>query len=332
MYYAESATSADRNSTLRDAIERLDREIAHAYHASGKGRVEQALLRQRTGLDPLTLEDLLAHYAREGVVQVLEQWEDAAGHAHDPDEPVCPQCGAVREDGVPGLTVVRVLRQPRLPAFDGVQPESPDVFLSYRRAETGTLAADIYYLLQGNGIKVFLDRSDIPAGACPELEYLRAASAAPSFIALVSRTYFDSLPCTFELAHAARAGNRLLRVNVPPLATTPPALVWFDRPNWVGEQGAASGLTPELAGTLLEHVRLPRGEKVMNLSRDACRYLLEQMERPDLMKVLRSLNWMRSFDYSRVPDKNEIADGIYRHTSDNDLPYLCSVLAPAAKP
>ncbi|HEX2210871.1 MAG TPA: toll/interleukin-1 receptor domain-containing protein [Longimicrobium sp.] len=330
MYYAESAAFTERNPTLRGAITTLDREIAHAYHASGLGRVERALLRNRTGLDGLTLDDLLAGYEREGVVRVLEQWVDAAGHAHDPDEDVCAECGAARAEGVPGLTVVRVVRQPRAPAFDGVQPDNPDVFLSYRRAESGTLAADIFYLLQGHGIKVFLDRSDIPAGAHPELEYLRAASAAPNFIALVSKTYFDSLPCTFELAHAARARNRLLRVNVAPVAPTPPALVWFDQPNWVADGVTPTGLSTDLARTLLELVRLPRGQNVMDLRRDACRYLLEQKKRAELMEVLARLPWMVDFDFSGVANTKLIVNSINSETSNNNLPTLCAVLAPEA--
>lgn len=330
MYYAESEAFIQLDPTRHRAIETLDREIAHAYHPSGLGRVERPLLRKRTELDDLTLGDLLAEYERLGVVQVLEQWDDARGHAHDPEEEVCAECGAGRAEGVPGLTIVRVVRQPRLPAFHAAQPENPDVFLSYRRAEAGTLAADIYYLLRRRGIRVFLDRGDIAAGAHPELEYLQAASAAPTFIALVSKTYLRSLPCTFELAHAARAGNRLLRVNVPPVAPTPPDLVWFNQPSWVAQQGASGGLSHELANTLLEHVRLPRGQNVMDLRLDACRYLLENMSRPELEAVVRRLPYMRGYSYSGVANTNQIVNDVYSLTTDKYVPALCDVLAPAA--
>lgn len=330
MYYAESEAFIERNPTLREAIELLDRGIAHAYHASGRGRVDRALLRSRSRLEPITLDDLLDGYARQGVVQVMEQWQDEAGHTHDADDDACDECGAQRADGAPGPTVVRVLRQPRLPAFDvDQQPADPDVFLSYRRAEAGTLATDLYYFLRGRGIKVFLDRGDIPAGAHPDVAYLRAASAAPNFIALISRSYFESLPCTFELAHAARAGNRLLRVNVPPTAPTPPPLVWFDQPNWVAEQGAASGLSPELGNALLEVARLPKGKDVMDVRRDACRYLLEEKSRAELMEVLARLPWMREFDFSAVANTRLIVNAIHTETSDNNLPTLCAILRPA---
>lgn len=330
MYYSASENLIRRNTQLRSAIEVLDREIAHAYHASGRGRIEQALLRHHTGLDRMTVDDLLREYVRAGIAQVLEQWEDVSGHAHDPDEAVCPECGADRSQGTPGATIVRVLQQPRLPAFDPDQQSAiPDVFISYRRSETGTLAADLFYLLQGHGIRVFLDRSDIVAGADPPREFLDAASNAPTFIALVSRTYFDSLPCTMELAHAARARNRLLRVNVAPVPTTPAALVWFDQPNWVTESASPTGLSTALAEALLKLVRLPKGQNVMDLRRDACRYLLEKRSRTQLLEVLARLPWMREFDYTSVANTRAIVNDVHLHTSDNDLPTLCAVLRPA---
>src|SRR5947208_7083326 len=86
----------------------------------------------------------------------------------------------------------------------------------------------------------------IAVGADAEQTYLRAASHAEYFIALVSKNYFQSDFCKREIAHAARCRRRLIRVNIPPVPPAPNDMPWIDGPNWHKQQGKAIGLEPAL--------------------------------------------------------------------------------------
>lgn len=329
MYYSASDSLTEGSPHHRPLIESLDREIAHAYHPSGRGHLEHALLRSLTRADSDVLEQLLSSYRGAGVVQSLEQWTCPDGNRNDPEDALCPHCGVASSDGEPGDQIIRVIRQPQWPAFNAnQQPANPEVFVSYRRADAGILASDIYYLLQSRGIRTFLDVSDIAPGEDPPREYLEAASAAPYFIALVSQTYFESAACRLEIAHAARARNRILRINVPQVPVTPADLIWVDQPNWVAQQGTPSGLSAELAEAVYNAVRTTEG-RAIDLRRDACRYLMERRSRNALLALVRRLPWMREFDFTGTPNSGSIIDAIHRETSDDDVPTLCAVLRPS---
>src|SRR5205085_12066160 len=151
----------------------------------------------------------------------------------------------------------RVTLQPQRPAFNPTaQPDIPTVFISYRHDDSAILAADIYYSLLAEGHSVFLDDGNIPAGANADQLFLRAASHANYFIALVSSHYYESEFCKREIAHAARNMRRLIRINIPPIPPAPNDMPWINSPNWNSVQGDANGLTPALEQSLLSAVRI----------------------------------------------------------------------------
>ncbi|MBA4158035.1 MAG: toll/interleukin-1 receptor domain-containing protein [Gemmatimonadetes bacterium] len=328
MYYSESERLTEQQPESRASIHVLDRELAHAYHPQGYGRVTYARLRARTQLTPEHLDPLLNAYIKAGEVDLLDQWACECGENHDPDEAECADCGAPQSGEDAGLRVVRVIRRPSEPAFDpDRQPTNPDVFVSYRRQDTSVLATDLYYALTGHEYSVFLDRGEIAVGAEPARTYLRAASNSRTFIALVSENYFESGICKLELAHAARAGSRLVRVNVPPLPNIPADIAWINIPNWHSVEGSPAGLSRELEESLLAVIRTPPRAGVADLRRDACRYLMEQRTPSQLEQLRGRLPWMREYSFMGM-SKPQIINTINAETSDVDLPRLCDVLAP----
>ena len=160
------------------------------------------------------------------------------------------------------------------------------MFISYRHADCSVLAADIYYSLLADGYLVFLDDSGIAVGADSEKVYLSAASKAEYFIALISENYFQSDFCKKEIAHAARCGGRLVRVNVPTFPAAPNDMPWIDSPNWSKQQGQPNGLDSTLEETLLSVVQIkPSTDTIVDLRKEACQFLMEQLSFGELDRL-----------------------------------------------
>lgn len=328
MYFTESSQLINQNLTDKNAIKALDREIAHAYSSSGHGFTELPLLRHKTGVQQATIVRLLLDYERLDVIDSYAQVQCPCGEKYDEQEPKCPDCGDDVSNAQPtGVTCYFVLKQPQQPAFNpAAMPASPDVFISYRHADSRSLAADIYYSLLCEGRSVFLDNGNIPVGANAEQVFLRAASSAPYFIGLVSENYFESAYCKKEIAHAARVGRRLIRINVPPYPPAPNDMHWIDTPNWNTQQGNASGLSRALEESLFAAIHTPLTANNADLRESACRYLMEQLSTNDLSGVLNRLQWMK--DISPLSSKNDRIRQILQEVTSTRLPDLCSVLAP----
>jgi hypothetical protein len=222
----------------------------------------------------------------------------------------------------------RILRQPAKPAYDPhALSDTPDVFISYRHTDGEILATDIYYALLADGQSVFLDDGQIPVGANAEQTYLKAASHAAYFIALVSNTYFQSEFCKREIAHAARCMRRLIRINIPPIPSAPNDMPWIESPNWSRQQGSIHGLDPALEEALLAAVQLPSSTATMaDLRKEACQFLLEQLSLGDIERLWNRLPWMT--DFSPVNAKHRNIGLILRETTAQRLPVLCNALAP----
>lgn len=253
MYYAESSTLIASNPSLDSTIKALDREIAHAYSPASLGHTELPLLISRVNDTAATIQTLMSSYEGFGVVASYERVECACREMYDGRITTCPNCGDVVANARrTGVTCYEVLTQPAHPTFDPASmPATPDVFISYRHADTQTPATDIYYSLIKEGHSVFLDDGNIAVGANPEEVFLKAASRVRYFIALVSENYFGSPYCKKEIAHAARSRCRLIRVNVlPTWPTAPPDMPWVDFPNWNPVKGERGGLTQSLEVSL----------------------------------------------------------------------------------
>lgn len=328
MYFAESSQLINQNLTDKDAIKALEREIAHAYSPGGQGFTELPLLRNRTGVQQSTIVRLMTAYETLGVVDSYAQVQCPCGEKYDGRETVCPDCGDDVANAQPtGVMCYSVQKQPQQPAFNSAaMPQSPDVFISYRHADSEKLAADIYYSLQVEGQSVFLDNGNIPVGANAEQVFLRAASNARYFIALVSANYFESHYCKKEISHAARMERRLIRINVPPYPPAPNDMPWVDTPNWNRQQGDAGGLTLALESSLLSAIQTPPSANNADLRESACQYLLEQLSANDLSGIWNRLSWMR--ETSPALSKNEKIRQILQEVTPTRLPELCSVLAP----
>lgn len=328
MYFAESSHLISQNVSDKDAVKALDREIAHAYSPGRQGFTELPLLRNRTHIRQPDVVRLMSAYERLGVVEAYSQVQCPCGERYDGREAECADCGEEVANATPtGVTCYAVLRQPQEPTYDpSAMPGSPDVFVSYRHADSAKLAADIYYSLQAEGRSVFLDNGNIPVGANAEQVFLRSASRAPYFIALVSENYFESPYCKKEIAHAARARRRLIRVNVAPCPPAPSDMPWVDTPNWNSQPGEAGGLSPALEGSLLTAVRTPASANVADLREPACQYLLEQMSANDLSGIWNRLTWMR--DITPALSKNDKIRQILQELTPTRLPELCGALSP----
>lgn len=325
MYFDESSRLTENNQTGKDLIRSIDRELAHSFGPGGKGYIEQSLLASRTNSTFSDIERILSSYESAGVVSSFKKAVCPCGHQYRPDDGQCMSCDRDVSEASQGEKAYSILKQPQTPAFDPATAGStPGVFISYRRADTEKLAADIYYLLRAEGYQVFLDAGEIPVGANPEKQFLNAASHAASFIALVSPSYFESPFCKKEIAHAARCQRRLIRVNIPPVPSAPNDMPWIDNPNWVRQQGDSSGLNPELEQALLSAVRTPASANIADNRYGACQFLLEQMTFLELDQLWNRIEWMKRIrPESSAP---EMIRQILQNTPDLGL--LCKALSP----
>lgn len=330
MYYVESSTLIANGAGSPSTITALDREIAHAYSPAGQGYTELPLLLTAVSDTQAAVEAVMTSYEGLGVVASYERVECPCGESYDGRRPACPNCvldvGRARKTGI---KCYEVLKQPARPSFDPASiPQTPEVFVSYRHGDTETLATDIYYALRREGFSVFLDDGNIAVGANPEEVFLRAASSAGHFIALVSENYFGSPYCKKEIAHAARAHRRLIRVNVPPnVPTAPRDMPWVNDPNWVKEKGERSGMTQPLETSILSAVRTPRSVNLMDLRRQACHYLLTQLSLEQVTAVWNTLPWMT--EIVKGNSKNERISQILQEAAPHDrLQELSATLGP----
>ena len=329
MYFDESSKLISNNLQDKDLIRSLDRELARSFAPGGTGFVEQSLLGHRTGASFVDVERLMSLYEAVGVASAFNKVSCPNGHRYPPDEGECPECGRDLSEATPtNEKAYAILRQPQMPAFDpDTAGEKPDVFISYRSRDSAKLAADIYYSLLAEGYQVFLDSGEIPPGADAEKLYLTAASNAGNFIMLVSENYFSSDFCKREIAHAARCRRRLIRVNVPPVPSSPGDMTWVDDPNWLRQQGDASGLSSELEEALLNAVRTPASPATIADNRyGACQFLLEQLTFDELNVLWNRLEWMR-----RIRPYNSASEMIMQlqqNTPDAKRDVLCAALSP----
>ena len=219
MYYTRSLELIKERPLDKQALRMVDRELAHAYAADGYGYIEIPLLCMKTHLSHMVIDHLLEQYELAGIIHRYMPVACPCGETYAPTDEACIACRRpVTDASLTNVPCGRIILQPAKPAYDlHVQSVAPEVFISYRHADCAVLAADIYYALLADGQAVFLDDGQIPVGANAEQTYLRAASHAEYFIALVSNNYFHSDFCKREIAHAARCMRRLIRVNIPPM-------------------------------------------------------------------------------------------------------------------
>jgi hypothetical protein len=329
MYYKGSSQLIDQSPLDKDAVKRLDRELAHAYAPGGHGYIELSLLCNNSGFPEAVVRNLLARYESVGVVNSYIQVSCPCRTRYDPDDGECMDCGRPVAEATPNdITCYRILTRPVAPSYNPhTQPAAPNIFISYRHSDCATLAADIYYSFLAEGKSVFLDEGSIAVGADAEKTYLNAASNAEYFIALVSESYFQSDFCKREIAHAARCRRRLIRVNVPPIPSIPSDMPWIDGPNWNKQQGNGNGLHPPLEESLLSAVQLPpSAATIADLRKEACQFLLEQLSAGELERLWNRLSWMN--DFSPGNSKPQNIGLILRETTPQRLPSLCTALAP----
>lgn len=328
MYYSESTNLITSEPRYNSTVIALDRLVAHAYAADQLGYVELTLLMRGAGEPSGTVERLMHSYETAGVTRRYERMVCLCGETYDPDDGVCLSCGAPISDATPTSSVCYAVQMPpQLPAFElSPQPTTPDIFISYRRDDSKVLAADIFYMLRSHGKSVFLDDSSIPPGDDAERDFLRAASRAGHFICLISRSYFDSEFCQKEIAHAARAGRRLIRVNISPVPSAPADMPWIDGPNWLQEKGNEAGLEQPLENALLAALETP-SVGGMDLRRQACQYLMSIKSPGEIQDVWTRLPWINQ-NFQMTSSRSGNISQILQETTGGRLAELCNALAP----
>lgn len=330
MYYDKSSRLLTEQPLKQNEIRIVDRLLAHAYLPDGVGSVEKNWVATQAGTGIHDVESLLALYEEDGIVKQTALVQCDCGVEFNSSDSVCPGCSSpVEECDSIDRVVYKIIRQPQEPAYNPEnQPNSPDVFISYRRNEASRLAADIYYSLRSRGYSVFLDSGEIPAGADAEFVFLTAASNTRNLILLVSPQFFESPYCQKEIAHAARRRARLLRVNFGLPVPAPPDMTWIDTPNWIAEKGSNEGLTPKLENALVDAVNSSSQAPNADLRREACRFLLEQFSPDGLRKVCNRLPYMT--DQNLNVSKAELIGLVLRETTNARIDTLCGVLAPVS--
>jgi len=104
-------------------------------------------------------------------------------------------------------------------------------------------------------------------------------------------------------------------------------MTWVDDPNWLRQQGDASGLNSELEEALLNAVRTPASPATIADNRyGACQFILEQMTFDELNVLWNRLEWMR-----RIRPYNSASEMIMQlqqNTPDAKRDVLCTALSP----
>jgi hypothetical protein len=330
MYYSESENLIKEKQENRQAVKSFDREIAHTYAPNSGGQTEIPLLQYKTGLSLADINRLLNYYEEANILIPHQEVECECGNLYENSEETCVECGLEIESAIPTEKIFyRVIKQPEMPAYNpDLQTSTPDIFISYRVNDTGKLAADIFYSLRAEGYSAFLDKGEIPVGANAERVFLQAASRANYFIALISQNYFDSDFCKKEFAHSMRRGNRLIRINVPPLPEIPNDMPWVGSPNWLSQNGNADGLSPVLEISLITAVRTPGHADIDDLRKQACQFLLDKLSPQDTLSVWNRLLWMTESFGNPPASKQERINLILQEAVGGKLLELCNTLAP----
>lgn len=328
MYYAESLALISQTPLDRQVVLKLDRELAHTFAPGGYGHLDISEVSYKTFETVAAITGLLKTYETLGVISIYHPVRCSCGELYNSQSCSCPDCGRPSTQATrTKFSHIRIIKQPQQPAYNPLtQPADPDVFISYRRHDSEILATDIYYRLQQEGKKVFLDNGQIPQGANAESTFLRAASVAPYFVALVSPQYFESTFCKKELAHALRCGRRLLRVNVDSIASSPPDMPWINTPNWISEMGSSNGLSPTLEQILLSAIQTQPGAPIIDLRLEACIYLIDQLGPAQLASLWNRLPWMRDYNFSSASNRQQHMEWISRETTTERIPLLCNTL------
>ena len=328
MYYEESTRLTTSNPRHKVAIRALDRQIAHAFTSDRLGFTELTLLAHKAEEPIADIKLLMDSYEHNSVVRRYDQLLCLCGQIYDPNDGKCISCDSPITDAIAnGNICYATLKPPQEPAFNPkLQNVSSEIFISYRHSDTATLAADIFYLLRSIGKTIFLDNSNIPPGDGAERDFLRGASHAGHFIFLVSTNYFSSEFCKKEIAHAARSGHRLIRINIPPTPDAPADMSWVDRPNWLHQKGDGQGLQKLLEEELLASLQTPPTTGV-DLRRDGCHYLLSEMSAGEINEIWNRLPWLID-NYQLAVSRLENIRLILSEAKGNRLTQLCSILAP----
>ena len=330
MYYEKSQTLLEQFPNDKVAIRQIDRSIAHTYVASQSGQIDHEVLCAQTKIPTGKLARFMRLYESGGVAVRFEKVECECGEFCDPQDGDCLNCSEdLSAATASGKIFYRVETQPQKPTFDpDAAPSTCDVFISYRHANCEKLAADIYYSLRSQNQSVFLDNGNLPVGADAEKLYLTAAGRAKYFIALVSEHYFGSPNCKKEIAHAARSGVRMIRVNVPPVPDAPNDLPWIDGPNWNSQKGDIKGLSEALEASLSRAIEtLPSTETIFDNRKNGCSFLLNQLSSNELLRVWNNLIFME--DFTPAASKTENIRVILQEATGAKLSLLCNALNPS---
>lgn len=330
MYYEESKALLEGFPNDKVAIRQIDRDIAHAYTSGKSGQISPIVLSARTRIASNKIARMMRRYESDGIAVRFEKVKCECGELCDPQDGTCLNCSEDLSMATPGGEIFyRVEKQPQSPTFDPqIASTTCDVFISYRHMDCEKLAADIYYSLRSEDQTVFLDNGNLPVGADAEKLYLTAASRAKYFIALVSEHYFESPACKKEIAHAARTGVRLIRVNVPPVPDVPNDLPWIDGPNWNTQKGNASGLSESLEASLFNAVTTPAtAGTIFDNKKNGCNFLLNQLSPNELLRVWNNLSFMEEF--SPAASKIENVRVILQEATGAKLDLLCKALSPS---
>lgn len=327
MYYAESSSFVTRDPTRKGLLKIIDRRLAAAYHPSQRGAVALVELQHWAGSDMLTAKRLMDWYVTDGVAQEFRPVRCPCGKDYDPLDRSCMDCGQPVGAARPTREVrYRITRQPGQPVYDpAAQPARPQVFVSYRHSPDSRLAADLYFSLMEDGKAVFLDQGSIPPGADWEPVFLKAASAADYFVALMGSDYFSSPYCLKELAHAARCRRRLVIVPVPPLPAMPPEMPWLGSVQRLAVNGGRA-LDDALERALAGALSVPASAPAVDLRIEACQFLLSQLSAGSIRALWNRLLWFRDDDPS--DQKQENIRRILQEATGGRLDVLCNALAP----
>ena len=331
MYFNESEALIKLHPSDHQDLTVLDRNIARSYSDSGFGFFELGPLRVRAGLQAARVSTLLALFEGQGVVELYQPLQCPCGEKYDPAQGDCPACSTATMLATPASPDRwRVVVQPQQPMFNPSASAGPyNVFLSYRHGTAAKLAADLFYSLTGEGKKVFLDDDQLPPGVSSDRVFLQAASQSPLFIALVTLDYWESLYCKRELAHALRAGQRVVLVTVDGGSPIPTDMPWLAAMTSGAPQGSASGLGRDLERYVHNIVATGvRFSAVNDYRVRACSFLMFDLSDDELEALKNQFDWTRRVSWSGGPDAKigSILNAVGRdptHTQE-----LCAALAP----
>ncbi|RYZ91872.1 MAG: toll/interleukin-1 receptor domain-containing protein [Proteobacteria bacterium] len=313
MYYRESNRLTKSHSARVREIEVIDRVIAHAYTPDNRGFIEAYHVANVAGISEADARMTLALF-----VSTLHEYlpVECCDELQDPLNERCLNCGIDLSVGAKHISSrYRIIDQPQLlPDLDVISASTCDVMISYRHGETDRLATDIYYHLTKIGLKVFYDKPGISGGVDWEKVFLRAASRAKHIILLLSPLYFESAYCKKEIAHSARTGGKILKVNCNgPLVDS--ELSWLGTVNPVRFTGNPGFLDLNLADEIVLEVQKSSTGPNFSHRVNGCAYLLSHMSRGELDSLCGRVECLR--DLNPNMDRRSVVSSIIREVNDN---------------